>query len=470
MALQTTHAHFAPVGSLHSNSLPCPADLHGNFRTGLTGNPLQLATSRLPRSKQNSRYHCCASFENGDDDDKSHANSLHSPYGFFLHDLMDQAGIDTSHARTARKSFVKEVRGLSSGGSSVSIRDCQCLDLARAALEVSAEDDALVSHSPVALPVDSYIERLNSMAIEFAGHHMPTQNCTPEAVLCSLDNYLYGYKGFQIMSSSQLGDARGCYLNMVLTRRLGTSVMLALIYSEIVKILKSWGVIDFTVDMELPADHNSLPHPVLVSDSSVRTIGEEGTPILLTPKNLLADIVATLKRVYWPWKLLNGSVEGSDFLKAADAANRGMHTGSGAPVESLFTAPNNIIGAEIASARAAKHRLQRGIWTSTSFGDMRRALAASERLVVLGIDKKELRDYGILLYHCGLYEPSFTYLSEYHLSKQVDSENASSSAEKSKDMLALENVLLRLRLILAEKNWNAPTTGSFLGESLTDPW
>lgn len=33
---------------------------------------------------------------------------------------------------------------------------------------------------------------------------------------------------------------------------------------------------------------------------------------------------------------------------------------------------------EIASAKAAQHRLQRGVWTSVRFGDMRRALAGSQ--------------------------------------------------------------------------------------------
>ncbi len=32
-------------------------------------------------------------------------------------------------------------------------------------------------------------------------------------------------------------------------------------------------------------------------------------------------------------------------------------------------------GAEVARARAAQLRLQRGIWTSSNFGDLRRALA-----------------------------------------------------------------------------------------------
>ena len=44
---------------------------------------------------------------------------------------------------------------------------------------------------------------------------------------------------------------------------------------------------------------------------------------------------------------------------------------------------------------------------------------ASERLVILGKDLKELRDYGILLYHCGLYGPSFTYLCSYKVCVQL---------------------------------------------------
>jgi hypothetical protein len=47
----------------------------------------------------------------------------------------------------------------------------------------------------------------------------------------------------------------------VLTTRLGTPVMLALIYSELVKRLQQMGVIDFSVDMELPMNLNDLPRP-----------------------------------------------------------------------------------------------------------------------------------------------------------------------------------------------------------------
>ena len=44
------------------------------------------------------------------------------------------------------------------------------------------------------LPVDSYLERLTGMAMEFAGHHISPQDQTPEVILRCLDDYLYGYK------------------------------------------------------------------------------------------------------------------------------------------------------------------------------------------------------------------------------------------------------------------------------------
>jgi len=68
------------------------------------------------------------------------------------------------------------------------------VNLARAALEIAAEDDALVSHSPVPLPVDAYLNRLQAMALEFAGHYLPPQCDSPDNVLEALDLYLFGYQ------------------------------------------------------------------------------------------------------------------------------------------------------------------------------------------------------------------------------------------------------------------------------------
>lgn len=38
---------------------------------------------------------------------------------------------------------------------------------------------------------------------------------------------------------------------------------------------------------------------------------------------------------------------------------------------------------------------------------------ACERLIILEADSTELRDYGVLLYHCGFYKESLQYLKLY---------------------------------------------------------
>lgn len=91
--------------------------------------------------------------------------------------------------QAARRNYAEEVanlRTVSDGPGTV--------DLARAALEIAAEDDALVSHSPVPLPVDAYLNRLQAMALEFAGHYLPPQCDNPDSVLEALDLYLFGYQ------------------------------------------------------------------------------------------------------------------------------------------------------------------------------------------------------------------------------------------------------------------------------------
>lgn len=103
--------------------------------------------------------------------------------------------ITLSFVQVSRSNYTKEIAKLSEPPPEDGTESPQrLLDLARAALEIAAEDDALVSHSPVPLPVDSYIDRLESMAVEFAGHYLPPQNRSPQVVFEALDLYLYGYK------------------------------------------------------------------------------------------------------------------------------------------------------------------------------------------------------------------------------------------------------------------------------------
>ncbi len=46
-------------------------------------------------------------------------------------------------------------------------------NIALAALHVAAEDDALVSHSAVRLPVQSYLQRMTRMANDISAHVLP---------------------------------------------------------------------------------------------------------------------------------------------------------------------------------------------------------------------------------------------------------------------------------------------------------
>lgn len=77
----------------------------------------------------------------------------------------------------------------------------------------------------------------------------------------------------------------------VLTRRLGNPALLAIVYSELVKVLKSWGVIEFVVDMMPPKNKFSLPQPVVRKGPLVDTIMDSEPPELFTPKALLAEVI-----------------------------------------------------------------------------------------------------------------------------------------------------------------------------------
>lgn len=55
-------------------------------------------------------------------------------------------------------------------------------------------------------------------------------------------------------------------------------------------------------------------------------------------------------------------------------------------------------------------------------------LPVSERLVLLGLDEHENRDYGMLLFHCGLYQDAYAYLSAYSTSEVVISFSVSCSS------------------------------------------
>ncbi|KAJ0102833.1 hypothetical protein Patl1_05349 [Pistacia atlantica] len=130
--------------------------------------------------------------------------------------------------------------------------------------------------------------------------------------------------------------------------------MLSLIYSEILKMLHLWGLVDFYVEIAFPLDYG-LPRGYQKQKSR-----ESDQPHIMTLQILSEEILRDLKRAFWPFQ---HDFSRSLFLRAAHAAN------------CIERSNSEDSGLQLASAKAAKHRLDRGVWTSVRFGDMRRALA-----------------------------------------------------------------------------------------------
>jgi hypothetical protein len=155
--------------------------------------------------------------------------------------------------------------------------------------------------------------------------------------------------------------------------------MLSLIYSEILKMLRLYGLLEFNVEIFFPHDLNSLPRGY---DKHKSKLGDE--PHIMTSKSLLVEILKTLKNTFWPFQ---SNQSGSLFLNAVSANQHGP----GNVGDNQTTPHGNISTIEMAAAKAAQHRLMRGVWTNVRFGDMRRALAGrtpffcfnSEQLVIL---------------------------------------------------------------------------------------
>uniref|UniRef100_A0A2N9FWA0 Reverse transcriptase domain-containing protein n=1 Tax=Fagus sylvatica TaxID=28930 RepID=A0A2N9FWA0_FAGSY len=82
---------------------------------------------------------------------------------------------------------------------------------------------------------------------------------------------------------------------------------------------------------------------------------------------------------------------------------------------------------------------------------------ACERLILLDTDAKELRDYSILLYHCGFYEQSLQYLKLYQDTKGSSLKSKLSDSLSSLEEDAVEKLIIRLNLILMEEGWSRPS-------------
>ncbi|OWM78446.1 hypothetical protein CDL15_Pgr016170 [Punica granatum] len=232
---------------------------------------------------------------------------------FLLHDALDSSGIDTTHARVAREGFCKQIKYLSTIERKTSISVNKGIDLGRTALYIAAEDDSLVSHSSVPLPVDAFLQRLDDLSTGYCPHSGSSSRLSPDLFLDSLQRYLIDKKGFHRSNARSPIDPRALYLHSVLTHRSGSAVILSLIYSEMFKMLRLWGLLDFDAEIFYPHDLNSLP--TLYNKLKSK---ESDQPHILTVQALLEEILRDLKVAFWPFQYSHSK---SLFLRAADAAN-----------------------------------------------------------------------------------------------------------------------------------------------------
>lgn len=238
--------------------------------------------------------------------------------------------------------------------------------------------------------------------------------------------------------------------------------MLSLIYSEMLKMLRVYSFLDFDVEIYFPHDVVSLPRGYHKQKSKSTDQGH-----IMTSKSLLVESLKNLKEAFWPFQYDHSS---SLFLRAAHAANHfhGPNTVGGKYSQSY----SSVSGLDIASTKSAQHRLGRGVWTSVRFGDMRRALAACERLVILTNDYKELRDYAVLLYHCGYYEECLHNLNLYQSTRQERDIQKRTWTSKNVELEddAVERLMARVKLILEAEGWSKCTSRKSYWENNREPW
>ncbi|XP_016447904.1 uncharacterized protein LOC107772952 isoform X2 [Nicotiana tabacum] len=353
---------------------------------------------------------------------------------FVLHDALDAFGVNTTHARISREGFCSQIRKLSDIERGTSICINRGVDLGQAALHIAAEDDSLISHSSVPLPVADFLERLDHLSMEYCSHYSSSFKSSPEHFIHCLETYLYVNKGFRRTGERNQSEPRALYLHPVLTHRFGSASLLSLIYSEILKMLRLWGLLSFDIEVFFPHDSFSSPRGYCK-----QKMKESDQSHVMTTQSLLVELDHTK----------------SPFLRAARAAN--CSESANDSEESAF---------ELASIKASLHRLQRGVWTSVRFGDMRRALSACEHLILLQTDPTELRDYGVLLYHCGFYKEALQYLTLYQ-DRKKESFGLIDNVEEEE---ALEKLIIRLNLILMEEGWSPPSDNRSFLRNNSEPW
>jgi len=96
--------------------------------------------------------------------------------------------------QAARDGYSAQIQNMSDIERETSICINRCVDLGKTALYIAAEDDSLISHSSVPLPVDAFLERLDDLTTDYCPHYSSSIGSSPETLLDSIEKYLYNIK------------------------------------------------------------------------------------------------------------------------------------------------------------------------------------------------------------------------------------------------------------------------------------
>ena len=308
--------------------------------------------------------------------------------------------------------------------------------LAEMSLLVSAEDDAIMSHSTVSFPVQSYLDRISRLSDDFDKQRLqPLQinhdSLSSEAVVEALESFLYQDLKIQCAPFGRSNlppnslidhpgvyeDPRWAYLDQLLIRKKGHKSCVAILISEIVRLLLQKGRIDFAITVDLST--SSTRPRVSVLPAATRGPLVSLDVLNTCSSDTLRESLAHLKRSYWPlqWDTTQPTTEDSSPSQFGFDSHGGFLTGAKAALGEAMSAQLRAI------STVANWRLERGIWTSPGAGDSRRCRSSCERLLMLSESLRDVRecdlerrDLAVLLLMSGVLDQAFVELEAFESS------------------------------------------------------
>ena len=274
----------------------------------------------------------------------------------------------TAFAQDFRRSFLAE--------AAKGLPEC---DVARAALALAAEDDAVNSRTAVPLPIEAYLGRLDSMADDFVAAYCD-QPAYDEDRAAQLDLFLYDVCRFRTPTAwTELHSPYRTYLHHVLAQKVGRLESLATVHLALLQRLQARGVLVGADVVMSPGQR----HPV--TRVGAGGAGQQS----MTPRLLLVATLESLTRAFWAWEWR--PEEPSGFLRAARAA-----AGDSGRI-------GQVMGGTVMQE------------TGRPFGDLERAQLQLERLVELAQPKvtSATRDLAVLLAHRGRRDEALSMLRAY---------------------------------------------------------